>query len=231
MGALVTESVFNRMRRVVSAGLESAADAAERASGTSLMRHAVRQVEAEIERLGERRRAAESRAREAERAQARIEEDAARLERDARFALDKEREDLARSLVSRQLECEAEARRLRDAEAGAKREIESIEAAAAGLALRKERMEEELKAVDEARREEAAAQGDDPRLRRRVERAEAAFERASRASGANAAPPPDAEATAAAEEVVAMRREDAVAARLDMLRSAPAGSKRKKARA
>lgn len=224
----MAEPFLKRVQRIVSAGLESAADAAERANGTSMMRHAVREVEQSIDRLHERRTKAEQRRSQAEEQRKRAAERGARLEADARLALAKGREDLAEAAVTQQMELEAGLAALRQQERDAVAEAARIDTAIAELSLRKSEMAAELAAV-EAARKTAQASGSDPKVDLKVKRAEAAFERARAAAGAHATV--GSEPTSLAEaEIAALRREDAVAERLVAMKAASARKGRAKSR-
>jgi phage shock protein A len=218
-GGAMAEPILKRMQRIVSAGLESAADAAERLNGSGVMRHAISEVDQAIDQLRGRLASAEACARQASWRQAAIRDLVNDLDRDARFAIGKGREDLAQAAVERQLDLEEEARGLKQAETEAGRESALLKASLDELCARKAKMERDYAALEAAKRE-ARALGKDPATETKVKRAEAAFERARKAagcapSGIHAAP------TAAAEELKAVRREDSVAQRMAALRAAP----------
>lgn len=107
----MAETVFGRLQRVVSAGVGEALDAAERFTGLGLLRESIRRVEAEI--AGSKRRQAAATAGRAEAAEQErgFRKEAGGLTDDARFAIGKDRPDLAKRAIARQLDLEESARR------------------------------------------------------------------------------------------------------------------------
>jgi phage shock protein A len=231
----MVQSIFVRVQQVLSASAENIADAAERVSGTSLMREAVRQVERAEDEARASRDAARARAAHAERQQQLVRERLATLDEQARFALSKERPDLAEAAIARQLDFEAQAKDIDAARQSALKEEAKLEQCLAALKLRKAEMKKELDAFEAARRE-ASFPGSPPpaaeRAGRKAEQAETLFERAMAAAGGVSPGLADTESAAKLAEVEAMRREAAVADRLAALRAAaaaPTGAKRRKA--
>ncbi len=232
----MAEPILKRVQRIVSAGLESATDAAERLNGGGMMRHAIREVDQAIDKVKARHEAAKTCSLQASWRQAAIRDQVADLARDARFALDKGREDLAQAAVSRQLDLEEEARRLSQQQSEADREAAQLAATIEELRGRKAQMEQDYAALEIARRE-AQALGRDPKLDRKVQRAEGAFERARQRVGCtpSVVHQPEGPELQALKEV---RREDEIAARMAALRgggtpapAAPARGGRRKAAA
>lgn len=223
----MAEPIFKRMQRIVSAGIESATDAAERLSGGGLMRHAIREVDQAMDGVKKRLDATKARRLQADWRQAEIRDRAADFSRDARFAMDKGREDLARVAVAQQLELEEEAARLAQVQRNAEREAAQLTASLDELRERKAQMEHEYRTLEAAKRDATAAAGD-PQVTRKVQRAESAFERARLAAGA-ASSAADAPTAAAVDEIRAVRREDEIAARLARLRGGAEPAKPKQA--
>ncbi len=62
----MSEPIFKRMQRVVSAGLDSATSAAERLNSAGVMRRSLREVEQAIDALQKRQDAAKARATQAD---------------------------------------------------------------------------------------------------------------------------------------------------------------------
>jgi phage shock protein A len=218
----MAEPIYLRVRRVMSASVEEAVDAMERGAGASLMREAIRQVARAFDEVRAEQEAARLRGAQAKRQQQLLRERAADMEEKARFALGKDREDLAEAAVARQLDFEAQAERLDKVQSDSAEEDSRLEECAAALAARKTQMEDELAAYQESKREIGGPARPDDRIRKRVERAEQAF---SRAMG-NVEPTPraDAEAAAKLSEIDEIQRSSAVAERLAALRSArPSG--------
>lgn len=224
----MSDSIFVRVQRVMSGGVGSAIDAAERLSGTSVMRQAIREMDSAIEKAR-----AEGEGARAKRLQAahRLQEcrkQLATLKEQARFALGKERLDLAEAAIARQLDVETQIASLTKTEAEAATAERRLEESAAELKLRRGQMYDELRSFEAAQR--AGSNGDegpgslDSRLQRRAERAQEAFERAMEAagglSGARASP----EAAAKVAELEALQKEAAIAERLAALQGSGKGA-------
>ncbi|HEY5710590.1 MAG TPA: PspA/IM30 family protein [Allosphingosinicella sp.] len=224
----MSESVFIRVQRVLSASAENAADALERASGTSLMREAIREIDRASDKLRAQLESAESRRLQATHQQGGVREKLEKLAEQARYALGKGRDDLAEAAVSQQLNCEAQLSSLRKIQSDAAAEERELEANLAALKVRKSEMERELASVEAAQRAAASPAGGAKAangVKHKVERAEAAFERAMEAVGRTGANLADADDAARLAEVDALQRQDRVAERLAALREAMAQAK------
>ena len=215
------ESIFTRVRLVLSASVEDAVAALERASGGSLMREAIRQVvqaadEVRAEQRANAERVADARRRQ-ERARARI----AELDGKAHFALGKARDDLASAAVSTQLDLEAELARLDRVQADAAEQAVRLDECAAALAARKAQMARELAAFEVAQSEDSAGGAPGRRERKlmdRADRAQETFDRVVALSGAEAVRRADPQEA----EIDALRRDEAIEARLAAMRAAQA---------
>jgi phage shock protein A len=219
----MAESVFARIQNVLAAAADMTVSFAERASGTSLMREAIRQVARAEDEARERIERAETRRLQAQRRQQTLREQVETLAEQARYALGKERPDLAQAAVARQIDCEAQAGQALTVEQEAVDEAARLVGSVTALRTRKLQMQKELAAFEAAQGEasNSAASVRGP-IERKVSRAEALFERAMAASGgANLGLIPAGDAARLAE-VEALRREDEIAARLAALRGASA---------
>lgn len=223
----MAEPLYLRVRRVISATSEDAVDALERASGASVMREAIRQVERALQDLRAEQDAAVAGAAQAKTRQARIRERLADLEEKARFALAKGRDDLAEAALARQVDLEAETKRLRAFEADAARDARRLEENAAELVERHTEMERELAEFELGRGDNSvgddqAAQRDQA-IRRRADRARETFDRMMNSARGG----PGHRIDAQEAEIDALRRGEAVAERLAALRAAapPSGSR------
>lgn len=221
----MSESIIARVRRIISGSIEDTVDGMERAGGTSVMREAVREVERATDEVRAEHEAAVARRLQAVRQQRLFRERLAGLEEKARFALGEGREDLAEAAITRQLDFEAQAERLDAVQAEAEVEAKRLEECLIALADRKRQMDETLDAFESARRD-AAFHGDgrarpDRTTGRRVERAEAAFDRAMAGAGGSVGTMrADARAAAKVAEIDAMQRGAVIAERLAALRTA-----------
>lgn len=223
----VAESVFMRVRRLISASVEDGVDAMERAGGTSVMREAIREVDRAVDEVRSEHEAAAARRLHAARQQRMIRERLTGLEEKARFALAENREDLAEAAVARQLEFEAQAERLDAVQAEARLEEARLEECLTALKGRRAQMEEELASFESAQRD-AALGGDGPTrpgrgTERRMARAEAAFDRAMAGAGAaSGVSRTDAKAAVKVAELEVMQKSAVIAQRLAALRATPA---------
>jgi phage shock protein A len=218
----MAESIFVRIQSVLSAGADTTVSFAERASGTSLMREAIRQVARAEEDARECLESAKARSFHAERRQQALREQVATLEEQARFALSKERPDLAEAAIARQIDCEAQEKQAVAAQKDALDEAARLEESLTTLKARKLQMQKELAAFEATQRDGAATPRfvGDP-VERKVSRAEALFERAMAASGGGDLGLVPAGDAAKLAEVEALRREAAVAERLAALKAGP----------
>lgn len=219
----MSESIFVRVQRIISAGADSAVSAAERASGSGLMREAIRQVERAVDEVRDEQDRANARRRDAERQQRLVRERIDTLKEQARFALSKGRDDLAEAAVATQIEQERELARLKQAEVEADETLSRLDGCLAELRLKKTQMEKELAGFQASRTGAAGAADRAERAARRAARAEEAFERAMSAAGGVGARV-DADCAAKLAEVEALRKEAEVAARLAELKAKQQGS-------
>lgn len=224
----MAESVFVRVRRLVSAGIEDAVDAMERAGGTGVMREAIREVDRAVDEVRAEQEAATARRLQAMRQQRMFRDQIAALDEKARFALAENRDDLAEAALSRQLDFEAQTQRLDAAQTEAAGEAGRLEECLVALAARKSRMEEALAAFEAAQRD-ASLGGDGParpdrRTERKVERAEAAFDRAMAGAGGVAGiVRADVQTAAKVAEIATLQKSAAIAQRMAALRSTRGG--------
>jgi phage shock protein A len=232
-GSAMGDSIFVRVQKVVTGGLDSAVGAAEQLSGTSLMRQAIRDMEDAVAKARAQAEGAREKRLHAEHQIAGAREQLATLKEQARFALSKGREDLAEAAIARQIEIEAHVARLAKAQQEAAEEERRLEESRTTLNQRKGKMEEELAAFQSARRaaalDEAAPGRPEARVERRAEQAETAFRRAMAAAGGVAGEAPTAETAARVAEIEALQKEAAVAERLAALRAAKPAASRKRA--
>ena len=237
----MADSFFVRVQRVVSGGVGSALDAAERVSGSSVMRQAIREMDGAIDKAHQDREEAQTRRLQAGHRLRECRKQLATLKDQARFALDQSRMDLAEAAIARQLDIESQIAALTKSEAEAAAEIGRLEDSAAALKLRRGQMYDELREFEAAQRAASCGEGapgaPDAQLKRRAERAEQAFERAMAAAGGISGSRASPEAAAKVAELEALQKEAAIAERLAALRDggnrtaqAPAARKRSSGR-
>lgn len=229
----MVDSIFVRVQRVLSSNVNVVVDAAERASGSSLMRDAIRQIERAEDEARAELQEARCRRTQAGLQKALLRDRIAALGEQARFAMSKDRPDLAEAAVARQLDHEAQVRQLEKAEADAADEERRLEECLAELKLRKSQMEAEMEAFRAARSESAAATASActsaaDRAERKAAQAETLFERAMAASGVRSAGLMQPKEAAKLAEVDALQREAAVAERLAAIKAAQVKSAARK---
>lgn len=221
----MVDSIFVRVQRVLSSNVNVVVGAAERASGPSLMRDAIRQIERAEDEARAELQETRCRRTQAEMQKALLRDRIAALGEQARFALSKDRPDLAEAAVARQLDHEAQVAQLEKAEANAAEEERKLEECLAELKLRKAQMETELEGFHAARAEaggigaRACASAAD-RAERKAQHAETLFERAMAAAGVRSPGLMEPKEAAKLAEVDALRREAAVAERLAAMKAA-----------
>jgi phage shock protein A len=208
------------VRRVLAASAEDAVDALERASGTGVMREAIRQVARALDDVRTEQEAVAGRVAQAKRQQGQIRDRIADLDEKARFALGKGRDDLAEAALATQLDLEGQVKRLDSVQADAADRAMRLDQCTSALAARKTQMEKELAAFEAARPADTLG-GDGPTrrdqaLQRKVDRAQETFERVMAGAGGGAAGRADPQEA----EIDALRKSAALADRMAALRAA-----------
>jgi phage shock protein A len=207
-----------RVRRVITASIETAVSAAESVSGNALLREAVRELERAEEALRRDREGLNAKRERAAADQKAKKAKAAEMAENARYALSKGREDLATQAVAHQLDLEAEVDRLAVVQSECKVDLARLEDALTELGARRETMGREVAAATSAngRVHPAAKPSPQSKVDLAVERASIIFERAT---GRNADPLQDPVTARGLAEVETMKREDAIAERLAALKA------------
>jgi phage shock protein A len=218
----MSESIFSRMSRILSASIEDAIDRLEAAGGPAVMREAIREAEraidqakAELDGITVRRLQA---ARQQQLLAKRIED----LGGKAAFAVGEGREDLAEAALSRQIDFEAQAKALEDVQAQVRSEEAELEPGLAALVERKRQMEEALAAFEISKREAGIGPSSMPRGHspgQRLDVAEKAFERAMKGAGGVGFTPAEAGTIQRVAEIDALQKSAAVAHRLAALKA------------
>lgn len=220
----MAESIFARVRRLLSARIEDNVDAMERANNDGVMREAIREVDRTIDAVrGDQERAMTRRLQAARQAEM-IGRKLTELTDKARFAVDSGRDDLAEGALKRQVDLENETGRLTQIQDHAREEEAKLDESLAALRARKAQMTEALAAFDIAR-SDAALGGDGEfhsarRHERVVEQAEAAFDRAMGGAGGVGFQRGDADAINRVAEIDTLQKNATVAQRLAALKQA-----------
>jgi len=218
----MSESIFIRIKRLVSGSIEDAVDAMERAGSVSVMREAIREVDRVVDEAKTERDGVTAKRLQAVRQQRMYTERLEEIQEKAQFAMDQGREDLAEAALHRQIDFEAQVEKLKQIEVETTEQERELEEALASLELRKAHLVEELKHFEEAQ-EEANVNASDPTSsvasdKRRVERAEAAFERAMSGAGGTTSMA-DIENAKSIAEIDVMRKKSEVEMRMEALRA------------
>lgn len=220
----MAESILVRVKRMVSGSVYDTVDAMERAGGTAVMREAIREVDRIVDEAKAERDSVTASRLQAVRLQGLYKERLETLQEKAEFAIDQGREDLAEAALHRQVEFEGQIAALTKAEEDAAEKERVLEESLASLSMRKAQMEEELKAFETARREAGVgADGgvsNEKQKENRVDRAEAAFDRAlSGVGGKMGIDRTDMENAAKVVEIDAMQKSSVIADRMEALRN------------
>lgn len=218
----MADSVLRRVQRVVSASVENVVEAAERLSGSSLMREAGRELDRTMDQLAAERQAARTRGLQAEHQLETCRGALATLDGKARFAVQKGRHDLAKAALLRQVELEERIERLSALRRHAADEGAWLEERLAALRLRKGQMTSEIKSLEAARR--AAGSAGEAPFERKAARAEAAFDRGLAAVGGVAGARADVNAAAQVAEIDDLQKQQIVADRMAKLLAAEGGA-------
>lgn len=219
----MAESIFLRVRRLLSARVEDSVDMMERADSDSTMRESIRQVDRAIDEVRADQEKAIARRLQAARQQRMFAAKLEELTAKARFAIGEGREDLAEAALSRQVDLEAQIGNLEQMQVSAREEEDRLEENLTALRTRKKQMEEALAAFTIAR-SEAATGGDggvesSRHIEKQVENAEAAFDRAMTGAGGVGLTRGDAEALNRVAELDTLQKRSVVAQRLAALKA------------
>lgn len=183
----MAEPFYMRAKRVVSAGIETALDQAERASGTSLMREAIREVDRAMDKVSREHDDAMERQSQAVGQQKLSAKRAEEWGGKVVFTLEKGREDLAEAAIVQQMDFEAKIKHFKNLEASAKTDVSRLAGLLEDLAVRKSTMEEELAEFERMMSENKTANADntnlDPKVERQMARAEETFDRTMELAG------------------------------------------------
>lgn len=179
----MAEGLMNRVKRLVSGGVNSIVDAVENASPETVMKEAVREIDIAIDEVRDQLGLAIANKHHANKrlmeASAKHEELAEKL----RLAVDQNRDDLAEAAIARQLDLEAQIPILEDALKDASEEETEFESYISALTGRRREMEEDLQTYLASRPKEADAlvgSATSAAPDRKVENAETAFNRVLR---------------------------------------------------
>ena len=157
----MAKSIFARVSRLLSATVEDAVDRMEQAGGDTVMREAIREADRAIDQVKAELEATMARRLQAARQQKMLTERCEELTTKAKFAVSERRDDLAEAALSRQVDFEAQAKKLDAVQQQAREEEQRLEAGLTALNARKRQMEDALEAYLISRRE-AASGGDGP---------------------------------------------------------------------
>ena len=218
----MAESIIIRIKRIVSGSVQDLVDAMEKAGADTVMREAVRELDRIVDEVKTERDEATARRLQAVRQQRMYKERLEGIQEKAQFAMNEGREDLAEAALHRQIDFEAQVKKLAEIEVTAGEQERELEESLAALEMRKAQMEEELEHF-EAARAQVGIDSDDPvskgnRTARKVERIEAAYKRAMESTG-GATLKADAANTSKVAEIDVMIKKSEIEARMEAMRN------------
>jgi phage shock protein A len=219
----MAESIFARVSRLLSATVEDAVDRMEQAGGDAVMREAIREADRAIDEVKAELESTMARRLQAARQQKLLAQRCEELTTKARFAVAEGREDLAEAALSRQIDFEAQAKKLDAVQSQAREEEQRLEDGLAALNARKRQMEDALQAYLVSRRE-ASLGGDGPArpdrsAEKKVDAAEQAFDRAMAGAGGVSFARTDADTINRVAEIDGMQKSATIAERLAALKA------------
>ena len=179
----MTETLFIRVKRIVSANINDVVDNMEKANAEIVMKEAIREVDRASEEVRAELGKAMAKVHHTNNTIETSKKKIAELVDKAKFAVSQSRDDLAEAAISRQVDLEAQIPVLEAIVTEAKADQAKLEEFAAALNGRKREMQEDLKSFQAARdaagadvASNANQQGD------RVNKAEAVFDRAMKSA-------------------------------------------------
>ena len=183
----MTESIFTRVKRLVSGNIEDMVDSMETSGGTTVMRQAIREIDQVVSEVKKERDLATAKRLQAVRQARMYSERLYDMQEKAQFAMNEGREDLAEAALHRQIDFEAQMAKLAEVESTTAEQERQLEESVASLEIRKAHLEEELSHLETARAD-ANLDSEHPQSKGadavdRVERAESAFVRAMNGAG------------------------------------------------
>lgn len=219
----MSESIYVRVKRILTAKVEDGVEAMERSGGASIMREAVREIDRAIDDVRTSHVAATSQRLQAVRQQDMAKEHLVKLTEKAKFALDAGRDDLAEAAIERQIDFERQLPALVVSEEEASAKEAELDEFILALLSRKTEMEETLKAYELVHNQPltSSSNGPEPKadIERVVGRAEAAFDRAMKGTGNLSFTKSSASTINKVAEIDAMQHQSEVAQRLAMLKA------------
>lgn len=222
----MAESVFARVQRLLSAKVEDTVDRMEHSGGEGVMREAIREVDRAIDELRTDHDAAMTRRLQAARQEQMVRGKIDQLGEKAKFAVDQSRDDLAEAALTRQIEFEAEIDKLQTVQGASRDQEQKLQDGMTALKTRKGQMQEVLSAFLLSQAD--AAMGGDGAMQlartvdRKVENAEAAFDRAMGGAGGVNFSRSDAETINKVAELDGLQKSSSVASRLAALKAGKA---------
>lgn len=222
----MAESVFARVQRLLSAKVEDTVDRMETAGGEGVMRESIREVDRAIDEMRSDQNAAMARRLQAARQQEMVNKKIAELGAKAAFAVEQGRDDLAEAALQRQVEFEEEIGKLQKVQDGGSEQEQKLDDAITALKTRKGQMQEVLDAFCQSQAD--AMVGGDGAMQlaqaidKKVENAEAAFDRAMGGAGGVNFSRTDADTINKVAELDGLQKSASVASRLAALKASKA---------
>lgn len=211
----MSDSMFNRVRRIISSKADDTLNWLEASNPAAILRAALREMDKSIEMLEQARVDETGKRVAAERAEKERREQAGEMGIKARFALEQGRDDLARGALAEQIRLEADQANQKARQRAATDRIAQLEDNIAQVRVERIEMKTRLDQV-EANRAKAAAENPSSVGGKIGEAVSSARETFDRVTGASTAPytPADSEAARQVDEVSALQMEAEINARL-----------------
>jgi len=219
----MAEPIFQRAKRVVKANVENVLDRAERATGTGMMRQAIRDIDQTIDALTAEKLAALDRKTEAHADQKLTKTQIADWQEKARFTMEKGRDDLTQAAISREMELEDKILHLKSIQINSQKRADQLDNMVIDLDAQRDQMSIELKVAEraEARKSELekASKPMTREIDRKVDRVMETFKKsADKIASSNAEN----------EDIEAMKKDAEIERRLQEMKAEMAEKKSKK---
>jgi phage shock protein A len=147
----MTENLLVRVKRIVSGNIHDVVDRMEKSQAEIVMKEAVREIDRAIEDVRSEQGRSMVRSKQAENQIEVLNRKIVELVEKTKFAIDQDRDDLAKAAIARQVDFEAQIPVLKSAHADAMSEQEKLAECVAALSGRKREMVEEIKSLVQAR--------------------------------------------------------------------------------
>jgi phage shock protein A len=148
---MMTENLLVRVKRIVSGNIHDVVDRMEKSQAEIVMKEALREIDRAIEDVRSEQGRSMVKSKQAENQIEMLNKKIVELVEKTQFAIDQDRDDLAKAAIARQVDFEAQIPVLTSAHADAVSEQEKLAECVAALSGRKREMADEIKLLAQAR--------------------------------------------------------------------------------